>query len=109
MKNKALKISIIASLLPHVFCCGLPIMLSIIGLIAPDAAHFHLIPHWMEPWIFVISGAMLAISWILVLRDCQCGCEHCNGTGGHKTQKIILGAITVIFIISIALHLMAHN
>ena len=41
MKNKAVKIGIAASLLPHVFCCGLPIALSIVGLIAPETAHLH--------------------------------------------------------------------
>lgn len=98
-----------ATLLPHVFCCGLPIVLSVIGLIAPDAAHFHLIPHWMEPWVFVISGAMLALSWYIVMRDCSCRCNHCHGGHSHKTQKIILSVISIIFLISIALHLLAHN
>lgn len=109
MKNKAVKIGIVASILPHIFCCGMPIALSIIGLVAPDAAHFHLIPHWLEPWIFLFSGAMLALSWYLILRECGCECEHCHGHHGHRTQKIILGIITVIFIISLILHLVAHN
>ena len=109
MKNKAVKISLIATLLPHVFCCGLPIALSVIGLIAPDAAHFHIIPHYMEPWIFVISGAMLALSWYMVLRDCGCRCDHCHGGHSHRKQKIILGAITVLFIISIILHIITHK
>ena len=108
MKNKAVKIGIVASILPHVFCCGMPIVLSIIGLVAPDAAHFHIIPHWMEPWIFVFSGAMLMLSWYLVARDCRCACDHCHGGGAHHVQKIILGIITVIFLISIILHMAAH-
>ncbi|MDE5615413.1 MAG: hypothetical protein K2I81_01090 [Alphaproteobacteria bacterium] len=109
MKNKAVKISLIAALLPHIFCCGLPIALSVVGLIAPDAAHFSIIPHYMEPWIFVISGAMLALSWYMVARDCRCQCNHCHGGHSHRIQKIILGAITLLFIISIALHLVTHN
>ena len=108
MKNKAVKIGIVASILPHVFCCGLPIALSLIGLIAPDAAHWSLIPHWMEPWIFVMSGLMLAPSWLMVLRDCACACDHCHGGHSHRTQKIILGVITAIFMVSIILHLFAH-
>lgn len=108
MKNKAVKIGIVASLLPHVFCCGLPIVLSIVGLVAPDAAHFHIIPHWLEPWVFVFSFAMLGLSWYLVMRDCRCECRHCHGGDNHKTQKIILGIITVIFIISLVLHIAEH-
>lgn len=108
MKDKAVKISLIATVLPHLFCCGMPIVLSVISLIAPDAAHFHIVPHWMEPWIFVISGAMLALSWYMVLRDCGCACNHCHGGHSHHKQKIILGIVSVIFIISIILHLLAH-
>ena len=109
MKNKAVKLSLLATILPHVFCCGLPIALSLVGLIAPDAAHFHIIPHWMEPWIFVISGPMLVLSWLMVLRDCACACDHCHGGHSHRTQKIILGVITVLFMVSIILHVITHN
>jgi hypothetical protein len=110
MKNKAVKIGLIATIAPHIFCCGLPMLLAIIGLIAPDAAHFHLLPHWLEPWLFVFSGIMLIISWWLILRDCGCKCEHCDTVNkSHKTQKILLGGITVVFIISLILHFVSHH
>lgn len=109
MKNKAVKLGIIATIAPHIFCCGIPMALAIVGLIAPDMAHFHILPHWMEPWLFVFSGVMLGISWWLIRRDCGCECEHCDGSKSHKTQKIILGIITVIFIASLILHLMSHH
>ncbi len=109
MKNKAIKLGIIASILPHLFCCVLPIVLSVISLFAPEVAHAEFIPHWFEPWLFVFSAVMLVVSWYLVLRDCKCECEHCHEKGGHKTQKIILGIITIIFIVSLILHLLAHH
>ncbi len=109
MKNRAIKIGIVASVLPHLFCCVLPIALSVVGLFAPEFAHAHIVPHWLEPWLFVFSGAMLILSWILVVRDCRCGCSQCGGGRGHKTQKIILGVITILFVVSIILHLMAHH
>ena len=109
MKNKAVKIGIIATIAPHIFCCGIPMTLAIMGLIAPDMAHFHILPHWMEPWLFVFSGAMLGLSWILVWHDCGCECKHCDSGKPHKTQKIILGVISIIFIISLILHLLSHN
>ncbi len=109
MKNKAVKIGIIASIVPHLFCCGLPIALSVIGLIAPESAHFHLIPHGWEPFLFVISGAMLVFSWYLVVRDCRCQCEHCDGDKSHHTQKIIMSVITALFVISILLHIFSHH
>lgn len=108
MKSKAVKIGILASIVPHIFCCGVPIALSVIGLIAPESAHFHLIPHELEPLIFVLSGLMLAFSWYLVIRDCGCKCDQCGGDKAHKTQKIIMSMITVLFIISIILHIISH-
>lgn len=109
MKNKAVKIGIIASILPHIFCCGIPLILAFVGLIAPDAAHFHILPHWMEPWLFVFSGVMLVVSWYLVARDCRCACEHCDGDKSHYVQKIIMGIITAAFIISLILHILSHH
>lgn len=110
MKNKAVKIGIIASIVPHIFCCGLPIVLSVIGLIAPESAHFHLIPHEWEPLLFIISGAMLVFSWYLIARDCRCKCEHCGGDKSHRTQKIIMSVITALFVLSILLHFVsAHH
>ena len=109
MKNKAVKIGIIATIAPHIFCCGIPMLLAIIGLIAPDAAHFHILPHWMEPWLFLFSGAMLGLSWYLVLRDCSCNCEQCGGKSSHRVQRTVLSVITIIFIISLALHFVSHH
>lgn len=106
MKNKAVKIGIIASIVPHIFCCGLPIALSVIGLIAPDAAHFHLIPHEWEPFLFVISGGMLAFSWYMVAQDCKC--DKCDGKS-HRVQRIIMICITLLFILSLVLHFIGHN
>lgn len=108
MKNKAVKIGIIATIAPHIFCCGLPLLLAIIGVFAPDMAHMHILPHWLEPWLFVFSGVMLGVSWWMVGRDCRCTCEHCDGAGSHRTQKILLGVISVVFFISIIVHLLAH-
>ena len=110
MKNKAVKIGIVASILPHVFCCGLPIVLSILSLFAPEVAHTNsIIPEWIEPWIFVFSAGMLGFSWVLVMRECRCACDHCHGGKSHHLQKIVLTIVTVIFIISILLHIAAHH
>lgn len=107
MKNKAVKIGVIASILPHLFCCVLPIVLSVIGLFAPEISHTSFIPEWIEPWLFVFSALMLGLSWVLVLQDCPCAeSEH---EKSHKTQKIILCVITVLFVISVVLHLIAHG
>ena len=108
MKNKAVKLGIIASLVPHIFCCGVPIALSVIGLVAPESAHFHIIPEWMEPWMFVFSAGMLGLSWVLVMQECNCDCAHCHGAESHRFQKVILGVITLVFMLSVLLHLGMH-
>jgi hypothetical protein len=105
MKYKAVKIGFIASLLPHLFCCVLPILLSAIGLVAPGAAHIHIIPHYLEPWLFLFSALMLGLSWILVLRECRCGCDSCAKPKGHRIQKIILLCATAVFVLNIAVSL----
>ena len=110
MKNKAVKIGIIATVLPHLFCCVLPIVLSILSLFTPEVAHSSLfIPEWVEPWLFVFSALMLGLSWVLVIRDCHCKCDLCHQDNNHKPQKIILSVVTVLFIVSIILHIVAHH
>ncbi|MFQ6778271.1 MAG: hypothetical protein ACLRFI_03170 [Alphaproteobacteria bacterium] len=108
MKNKAVKIGIIASLLPHLFCCVLPIVLSVISLFAPEIAHSELIPEWIEPWLFVFSALMMGLSWILVMQNCPCKCADCKEKSNHKKQKIVLTVVTCLFVISVLLHIVAH-
>ena len=107
MKNKAVKIGIIASILPHLFCCVLPIVLSLVGLFAPEIAHSSVVTEWVEPWLFVFSALMLRLSWVLVLRDCPC--SECGEEKSHKRQKIVLSVITILFVISIVLHMLSHG
>ena len=111
MKNKAVKFGIIATLLPHLFCCVLPIVLAILSLFAPEVTHFsYFIPEWIEPWLFVFSALMLGLSWVVVIRDCPCKCDTCDKDNNHHTpQKIILGIITVLFVVSVLLHILAHH
>ena len=106
MKNKAVKIGIIASVLPHLFCCVLPIVLSLVSLFAPEIAHTEFVPEWIEPWIFVFSALMLGLSWVLVYQDCPCA--ECDEEKTHKKQKIVLIVVTSLFVISVVLHLFAH-
>ncbi|MBR6838358.1 MAG: hypothetical protein IKM94_02210 [Alphaproteobacteria bacterium] len=110
MKNKAVKFGIIATLLPHLFCCVLPVVLAILSLFAPEVAHSsYFMPDWLEPWLFVISALMLGLSWVFVIRDCHCDCDMCHTHEKHTPQKIILSVITILFIVSVVLHIIAHH
>ncbi|MBR1380051.1 MAG: hypothetical protein IJ560_00465 [Alphaproteobacteria bacterium] len=109
MKKSAINIGIIASVLPHMFCCVLPIALSVAGLVAPEFAHTQIVQEWVEPWMFVFSALMMGLSWVLVIRDCRCHCGHCHGESNHRFQKIILGIVTILFIVSVTIHIVAHH
>ena len=39
MKNKAVKLGLIATIAPHIFCCGLPMVLAMIGSVGTLAAY----------------------------------------------------------------------
>ena len=106
MKNKAVKIGIVASVLPHLVWCVMPIVLSLIGLFAPEISHTSFIPEWIEPWLFIFSALMLGMSWVLVFQDCPCA--ECGKEKSHKKQKIILAFVTGLFVLSVILHLIAE-
>lgn len=106
---KIVNVGIVASILPHIFCCGVPIVLSLVGLIAPESAHFEIIPEWLEPWMFVASAGLLGFSWVMVMRECRCACNHCHGDNSHRVQRTILTVVTILFIASVLLHIVAHN
>lgn len=109
MKNKAVKVGIVASLLPHLFCCVLPVVLGIIGMVAPDFADHDIVPESAEMWLFVFSGLMLILSWIMYFNHDACKCDHCNETHHHRKQKIFLLCITVFTIGGIVMHLISHH
>ena len=91
------------------FCCVLPVVLGIIGMVAPDFADHEIIPENAEVWLFVFSGLMLVLSWVMYLNHDECKCEHCGETHHHRTQKIILICITVLTIAGSAAHLIGHH
>lgn len=109
MKNRAVKIGIIAGLLPHMFCCVLPVVLGLVGMIAPDIADHEIIPESAEIWLFIFSGLMLILSWLMYFMNHDCECDHCDATHHHRTQRIILIIITIATIAGIAMHLIFHH
>ena len=109
MKNRAVKIGIIAGILPHLFCCVLPVVLGLVGLVAPGALENDFIPESAEIWLFVFSGLMLCLSWIMYFGNRDCNCDHCDATHHHRVQMIILICITILTVAGIAAHLLLHH
>jgi len=92
--------------LPHLFCCVVPAVLTLLSLVAPASGAVEIIPESWEHWVFVFSGVMLAASWIFVLRGCKCECKECATPPRHHIQKIILWVATAIFAISLVIHIL---
>ncbi|MCR4918092.1 MAG: hypothetical protein K5912_04075 [Alphaproteobacteria bacterium] len=109
MKNKAIKFGIIAGILPHLFCCILPVVLGLVGLFAPGIADHELIPESVEKWVFIFSGLMLVLSWFLYFSNRDCECKHCRDTKHHRIQLIILICITILSLFGIISHIFLHH
>ncbi|MCL2538081.1 MAG: hypothetical protein FWF34_02225 [Alphaproteobacteria bacterium] len=101
--SKILGLGVIALVAPHLFCCGVPILMAVMSLVAPGAHiwHFHLIPDRWMPAVFVASVIMLAIGYYFAFRSHK-ECKDHNHN--HKAQKIIIYIATALFIVSIVLH-----
>lgn len=108
-KNRAIGLGIIAGILPHLFCCVLPVVLGIVGMVAPDFADHKIIPEQAEIWLFIFSGIMLTLSWVIYFHNHDCDCEHCGETHHHRTQRIILIVITILTIAGIVAHIINHH
>jgi len=108
-RNRAIGLGIVAGILPHLFCCVLPVVLGVVGMVAPDFADHSVIPESAEIWLFIFSGVMLALSWIMYFDRHDCNCEHCGATHHHRAQKIILIVITILTIAGIVAHIVNHH
>lgn len=107
-KSKLLNFGTIAMITPHLFCCVLPIVSMMFGIVAPiDHSEFHIIPHNYMPIIFIISGIFLITSWLLIFeKKCNCECKNChNSNNGHKWQKILFWVSAMIYIIGLIIHI----
>lgn len=80
-----------AAIAPHIFCCGLPAVLAILGLFGAVGADL-LIPEWLEISVFVFSGLALVASFVIYRRSCRCGFFW------------ILVAAAALYVFSLAMH-----
>ena len=52
---------------------------------------------------------LLGLSWVMVVRECKCECDHCHGAHSHNLSKIVLACVTILFVVSVVLHMIAHH
>lgn len=119
----AIKWLSITSEISHFFCCGLPIVFSLlsllsgVGLIAtmPMGIHsLHEVMHNYEMPMIIISGTVILLGWALhvVANKIDChntGCVHepC-GSKKKRSSKILLVA-TALYTLNLVGYLLLHS
>lgn len=112
----------LASVLGHVFCCGLPLAVSLIGLLAgvgtlsvmvPGLETLHAGLHHYEWPLIVFSAVMVALGWVFHFlgRKVDChdsGCHHPPCEPSKDRTSMLLVLATVIFIANICAVVLPH-
>ena len=121
--QKAISWAVIASEFSHVFCCGIPITVSIlsllteIGILSVMPTGFtvihNLTHHWEIPMI-IFSGILLTTGWALhavsIKLDCHdtgCGHEPC-GAKKKRSSKILIIA-SILFSFNVSIYSLVHR
>ena len=113
----------LASGLSHLFCCGVPFVISILSLVAnagflaslpSGLEYFHELMHGYEKGLFVFSAFILLLGWglhfVAKRMDCHStGCSHppCD-TKKTKSSWILIVA-TIIFVVNAASYFLFHS
>jgi len=114
---------VVASQLGHLFCCGIPILFSVLGLLSTIGVVvsmpfgvdcLHCVMHDYETHILVASAGILTLGWALhyvaMRMDCRstgCGHEPC-APKKRKASKILMLA-TAIFAFNLLGHFFFHG
>lgn len=121
--QKSIFWAVVAAESSHVFCCVLPTLFSIMGLLAGAGligvmpwplAEMHDALHVYEIPIIVASAVLLALGWalhILSLRiDCHdTGCGHGPCTPAKRRASRILVIATCLFVANLTVYLVFHR
>lgn len=115
--------SVLASELTHVFCCGLPVVVSTLSLMASlglisvlptGIMALHDIMHAYEMPLIIASAAVLALGWALhhiserlnCVKDSDCHHEPC-APKKKKASKVLWFA-TVLFAVNVSVYFGLH-
>lgn len=126
MKNHHDKIiwAIILSETSHIFCCGLPIIFSILSLLTgfgimaalpPQLVFIHDILHKYEPAMILFSASVLLLGWGFYFyakhmeekqHNHDCCAHHAQP---EKTASKILIIATVLFVVNVSVYFGIHR
>jgi len=114
--------AIVLSETSHVFCCVLPVLISVLSLltglgaasILPSALlDLHEMMHRWEVPLIIFSGSVMAFGWVLYFIslkiDCHdTGCHHGPCNPKKKNASRILAFASLLFAINIAVYFGLH-
>lgn len=99
----------------HVFCCGLPILFSVLSLVSglgimaampSSLVAFHEVMHDYEMPLLIMAGAILTmgwglhyISWRIDCRSTGCVHEPCAPKKARSSKILILA--TILFVVNL--------
>ncbi len=121
--HKSLIWTVILSETSHVFCCVLPTLFSVMGLLTglgfiatlpPFMVTLHNnLHHWEIPMI-VFSGGVLAIGWgitrFLNKVDCHdTGCCHGPCSPSKNRALLVMKIATILFIFNVLIYVFVHR
>ena len=121
--QKSMMWAVILSETSHLFCCVLPTIVSLIGLLAGlgivvalpvGFLELHDFLHEWEVPMIVASGLILALGWVAVRHsnkvDCHStGCAHGACTPKKNRAHLVLKIATVLFIFNVLVYLGVHR
>jgi hypothetical protein len=101
MKDKFLNWSAWGATLLHVITCGIPTVMALFGLALP----FFSIPRTVMIGLLIISGGLIAGSFMAYRTSCACGCD----AKAKKWQKINLAIVSTLYTITLLGHLLGNG
>jgi len=115
--------AVLASELSHVFCCVLPTLVTVLGVLsnigligaAPMMIErLHDTIHEYEVPIIIFSGVMVVLGWIVhgASREVDChdtGCTHPPCGTKKKSNARILWVATLLFAVNLVIYFGIHR
>lgn len=123
--HRNIGLAIILAECTHVFCCVLPTIVTVVGLLSSISAvvqvpvfllDIHEFLHAYEIPVIAFSGVMLVLGWVLygVARHIECARPHCEphetvcAPAKHNTHWILVIA-SVLFMANIVVYFTLHR
>lgn len=121
--QKSMMWAVILSETSHLFCCVLPTLVSLVGLLAGLGVvvalpvRFLEIHDFLHAWelpMIIASGVILALGWVMIRHsdkvDCHStGCAHGACAPKKNAAHLVLKIATVLFVFNVLVYALVHR